>query len=254
MPGTKLTESVQRVFLVLEAFVPYSDRLRLPDVVERTGLPKVTAFRFLKTLVSLGYLAYDIKTRAYALTPKIVSLGLGALGAIELRQVAFPYLGELAAESNQNINLGVVDGTDIVYIEHFEKRRIPSSHVGVRLKLHISTGGKVALAFMDESVFRATMVEIVKEPNALSYAGPRGEKLIKQLKQIHKQGYALNDEEIDVSRIAVPIIGVKGTIEGVITMSVFKAEVSLKQLTGKYVPLLLQTAQRISFARGFEKK
>jgi DNA-binding IclR family transcriptional regulator len=40
-------------------------------------------------------------------------------------------------------------------------------------------------------------------------------------------------------------------VEGAINMPVFSVEVSLRELTERYLPLLLDTAKKISATRGF---
>jgi IclR family pca regulon transcriptional regulator len=258
MAGAKLAESVQRAFSVLEVFTPARPTMKLREVSDTTGLPKVTAFRFLKTLMSLGYIAHDPRTKTYSLTARVLSLGFTVLASIPLREVALPYLDDLSRVTQQNVNLGIIDGTDIVYIERIKRRRILNidNYVGTRLKLYETAIGKAAMAFMPDVDLQWTLSEILKDPHAISHIGPRGKKLLKELGDIRTGGYALNNEELikGLRSIAAPIRGAGGTSEGAINLPVFSAEVSLKELTERYLPLLLEAADRISAIRGFLKQ
>ena len=229
--------------------------MTLQQIVERTRLPKVTAFRLLKTWISLGYATHDRESKSYALSPRILSLGFPVLMSIPLREVALPYLHDLSRTTNQNVNLGIVDGAEIFYIERIKRKRILNidNYVGTRLKVCESSIGKAAIAFMRDSDLKTTLCEILKGPDADKRVGIRGENLLKELEGIRKKGYAVVNEELmkGLRSIAAPVLGADGTSEGAINLPVFSMEVSLKTLMEQYLPLLLETAGQISAARGF---
>ena len=254
----KLTESVERAFMILEAFSPETPRIALQQLSERIDLPKVTIFRYIRTLEGLGYIHRDPASKTYNLTPRVMLLGYTALASIDLREFALPYLQELSRLTSQNINLGIIDKTDVVYIECVKSRRrlhVPN-YVGSRLSIYRTSIGLALLAFLPEADLAPIIEMILKTPDARQYLGPKGKLLSEKLRKVRTDGYAVNDEQfISGSRgIAAPIFDERGEIEAAINMPVFSSEVSLNHLLSNYLPSLLDTAKRISEGRGYRKE
>jgi IclR family pca regulon transcriptional regulator len=252
--GNKLTESVRRVFSVLEAFSIMSPAMTLQQVANKVGLPKVTALRYLYTLTLLGYISREANPAFYRLSPRVLDLGFTVLGGMELRQVAMPYLEELARISDQNVSLGILEKTEIMYVERIRRRRIVNIYsIGSRVNSYRSSIGCALLAFLPEADLQSTVAEILnKQPDAAKHLGPKGKQLFKLLKQVRKNGYAVNNEQFipGMRGIGAPVLDARGAAEGAINIAVYSAEVSLTELIDRYVPLLLETARKISLVRG----
>jgi IclR family pca regulon transcriptional regulator len=253
--GSKLTDSVQRAFAILEAFTTATPRMTLQEVADKIKLPKVTTFRYLRTLTSLGYITRETDSNGYALSPKVLHLGFTALGGMELRQVARPYLEELSQKAGQNVGLGVIDKTEIVYVERIKRRRVINIEYGVGSRVSIcrTAIGRAVLAYMNEPEVLDIIDEVLsKEPEAEEYIGPEGKQLLQMLEVTRTQGYAANDEGYipSLRAIGAPVFNGAGSVEGAINMTVFCVEVSMARLIADYAPLLLDTARKISSARG----
>jgi IclR family pca regulon transcriptional regulator len=253
----KLTESVQRAFMILEAFSPDTPRIKLQQLSEKVYLPKVTIFRSIRTLEGLGYIHRDPASKTYNLTPRVMLLGYTALASIDLREFALPYLQELTRLTSQNVNLGIIDKTEVVYIECVKSRRrlhVPN-YVGSRLNIYRTSIGLALLAFMPAADLAPIVEMISKTPDAREYLGAKGKLLWEKLRKVRTDGYAVNDEQfIPGSRgIAAPIFDGRGEIEAAINMPVFSSEVTLEDLLDEYLPLLLETARKISEGRGYRK-
>jgi IclR family pca regulon transcriptional regulator len=257
MPSATLLNSLQRGLQVLEAFTPSFPRMRLHEVVNRTGLPKVTVLRFLRTLTALRYISYDSESRLYSLSPRVMSLGYTALSAMDAREAAIPFLEQLSEATGQNVNLGVLDGLEIVYVERIKKKQILNIdlQVGSRLSVYNSSIGQVILAFMDREQCRRIVTELLHNPEIAAVAGTRGELLYKKLDDVRARGYALNDESYvaGLRAIGAPVFDHKGVVDAGINIPVFAHMVSRNDLLQKYLPPLLETARRVSAARGFVK-
>ncbi len=256
MAGNSLFSVLERGFSILEAFSPSSPRLRLKDIVERTKLPKATVIRFLKGLLSLKYVTYDPLTGTYHLSPKVMSLGYVVLSSIDVREVALPILQELSDKTGQNVNLGILDGCEIVYIERIKKRQILNIelYVGSRLSAHNTSIGQVILAYMEDWKLAQILAEIKKKYSDNSLEVDL-ENLKERLKEIRAKGYAVNDESYvkGLRAIAAPIFNHEGVVDAAVNIPVFANLVTLDELLHNYLPSLLDAASRISRLRGYEK-
>lgn len=255
---TKSVNSLLKGLSVLEAFTPWKNRYTFKELVYTTGLPRTTTFRFLRTLVSREYITFDEKSNNYVMGPKVMSLGFTVLSSMDLRDVASPYLEKLAGESNQNVNLGILDGVDVVYIERIKKWQILDTnvHVGSRFESYRTAIGRAILAFLSEEKFSSVLSRSLKDAAVKRYIGEKGKNLMRILETVRKKGYAVNDEEFikGLRAIAAPIFNSYSEVEGAINLPVFTQMVNRHDLIERYVPMLLGTAEKISSARGFIKE
>ena len=152
---TDFIASLAKGLRVIEAFRAESPRLSIAEVAEATGLDRATARRCLLTLHELGYADYDGKF--FALTPRILRLGMGALAAMPLAQLVQPWLDQLSERIGQSTSVSILDGTEIVYLARAAQRRVMSIGLmpGSRLPAHCTSMGRVLLAALPEAQARA---------------------------------------------------------------------------------------------------
>jgi IclR family pca regulon transcriptional regulator len=253
----KLVESLRKGLEVMEAFSGGRARLRLQEVADLTGLPKATAYRILRTLVSLGYISYDQAAALYRLTPKVMALGFTALASLDLREAALPHLEAFSRQTGQNVNLGILDGCDVIYVERVKQ---PSTYdldlfVGSRLPAHASAMGRAILAYLPQAELDRVLRTMLAQPEVAEMVGPEGETLLGALAQVREQGYALNLEETFSGLMAAgaPVFDSRGLVEGAVNVAVFSQIVTREELVENLVPRLVETASRISAERGARK-
>ena len=91
----------------------------------------------------------------------MLDLGFSAINSMELRHVSAPHLQLLSDATGHTVNMAVLDGADIVYIERCqssrgERREIDLNlHVGSRLPAYCTSMGKVLLAFLPADELKA---------------------------------------------------------------------------------------------------
>jgi IclR family pca regulon transcriptional regulator len=78
------------------------------------------------------------------------------------------------------------------------------------------------------------------------------DRLVAELDQVRRQGYAINDEELaaGLRSTAAPIRDAEGKIVAAINVSVPSARVSREELESSLAPLVRSTAQEISRTLG----
>lgn len=251
----KTVESLKKGLELLEAFSAHSsDLLSLQEITEISGMPKATAYRFIQTLVSLDYLHYFPNSRAYRLGPKVMSLGFASLSAMDIGSVAQPYLEELSRRIDQNVNLGVLDGNEVVYIIRIKRRRILGIDlsVGSRLNAYNTAIGRMILAFEDVETVDAIIHTLCLNPEVEKEIGPDGTRLRETLTRIRECGYSLIDDEYitGLRSVAVPIFAGNGKIEASVNVPVFSQFCSTEKLLTEYLPQVREVADTISRLRG----
>jgi len=251
----KLVESVRKGLEVMEAFTSHKPRLRLQEVASMTGQPKATAYRLLRTLMSLGYVRYDQAAKQFYLGPRVMSLGFTVLSSLDLRELSRPYLEDLSNKTKQNVNLGILDRAEVIYVERIKKRRILNVDlfVGSRLPAHSSSIGQAILAFLPQDDLEAAIEVMLGDEVVSAEVGPNGVKLREKLAQVRDRGYAVNDQDtyIGLRAVAAPLFGKDGKVEGAVNVAAFSQLTSREELLQMHLPWLLTTVTSISRSRGF---
>ena len=198
MADIKFVTALKRGLDVLESFTMAEPRLTLRQITKKTGLPKATVYRLLQTLISLNYVVFDSDAKVYFPAPRVLSLGYVVISGMGFREAANPYLKELARLTDQNVNLGILDGTDVVYIDRIRKRVILhfDLHIGSRLSAWRSSIGRAILAYLGEEEFENVMKKLLKDVDTSKSLGSDGAYLVEKLERVRQIGYAVNDEEL----------------------------------------------------------
>jgi len=255
MTHWKFVNSLQRGLAILEAFTRERPKSNLNHLTQATNLPKTTVLRLLRTLASLEYVRYDTVSREYSLGPKVMSLGYATLAGIDLREVARPYLEDLSRLSGQNVNLAILDGIEAIHIERITRKRLISTDntIGTRVNTHSTAIGRAMLAFLGDDELKYALERLYDDPDNARHLHLGREQFRTLLKSVRRNGYAVSNEEyiMGIRAIGAPIFNASGRVEAAINMPVFSRSVSMKELTQRFAPMIVRTANDISACRGF---
>ncbi|OBJ69884.1 IclR family transcriptional regulator [Mycobacterium sp. 1274756.6] len=233
---------VARVALILGVFDEPGRRLRLDQVAGRTGLPRSSVHRILTQLLDAGLLQH--RSDGYGLAGGAGS-PLSAAGLVDharLRAAASLLLDRLHTDTGLVVQLGVLAGGDVVYLDKFSGGRalVPTA-VGGRTPAHASALGKTMLAQLPAEEVDAVLPVLAKKTKA-TIADPV--TLHQELARIRaRHGLAFDVEELAVGlcSVAAPIRSGAGEIAG---LSLTGA-VSIHRLH-RTAPFVMRAAAQIS--------
>lgn len=204
----RTTDSVARVVSVLELLAETPDGLGVSVVADALGVHKTTASRVLGTLAARGLLERDALTRRYRLGAGIVSLAGAAMTRLRVVSQARPELERLSALTSETVNLAILNGRHVVYVDQVTPRQavVMANWVGRRSPAHASSSGKVLLAFGDEQVREAVFshrLERLTPRTVTDRARLRG-----ILAKTRRQGYIRSTGELEegLVTIAAPVL------------------------------------------------
>src|SRR5215467_13227525 len=110
--GPDFIEALARGLDVLRCFGPGRPVMTLSEIASATGLARPTVRRILLTLGELGYTR--VSDRGYALTPRVLDLGMAYIGSLNMWDIARPHMRALVAQTNESTSMAQLDGCDIV--------------------------------------------------------------------------------------------------------------------------------------------
>jgi len=252
------SQSLERGLAILSAFRSGRPTLGVSELGRDIGLSRSTTHRYVATLTALGYLQQDARTKKYRLGPRVLDLGFSAMNSMELREVAAPHLRDLSDETGYTVNMAILDGLDIVYVERCRSAQAGQRdidlnlHVGARLPAYCTSLGKVLLAYLpaDEQAELVSRIDFTRRgPNTLTSRT----SLKAELERVRQSGFAINNEELayGLRSIAAPVLSHEGVAVAAINLAVHSSMVSMEDLVARLSPTLRQAAAEISAHLGY---
>lgn len=245
--GPDFIEALARGLDVIRAFGPNRRTMTLSEVATASGLARPTARRMLLTLEELGYVRAT--QGRFALTPRVLELGMAYIGSTSIWDIARPHMEKLVGYTNESSSLAQLDGSDIVYIARVAVPKIITLAVtiGTRFPALQTSLGKVLLA----NLLPEELEHVLAEPSRSGIAPlwkPEIAERDQVLCEVRTRGWSLTDEHLarGIRSIAAPVRDSCNHVLAALNVSVHAAETSIETLTEKYLPLLLQTAAAIS--------
>jgi IclR family transcriptional regulator, KDG regulon repressor len=199
--------AVLKVFAILQALSERSET-GISDLSMRLAMPKATVYRFLQTMMTLGYVRQEADSERYGLTMKAFELGTKALQYPELIDLAKHHMQMLADATGETVHLGTLIDSEIIYVHKVDSRHMLGmySRVGRRAPLHCTAIGKVLMAWehpqrreriLKGAEFQRFRDKTIVEPAAFSA----------ELERVKAQGFGEDREEFDdhIRCLGVPI-------------------------------------------------
>lgn len=198
---------LDRAFSILEVLARTRRALTLAELAEEGRLPKPTVHRILKSLRDLGYVEQVDRGGAYELTARLASLREHGRDAA-VREKARPFMTQLHAAFDETVNLGLLEGIFVRYVEVIETTQ-PLRWIvkpGARDSFRTTALGRAIVAHLPAEQ-QARLV--AKACTALPARGRRAARLAleQELAATRARGYALEEEETvaGVACLAVPL-------------------------------------------------
>lgn len=213
-------QSVRRALRALELISEHGE-LGVTELGRKLDVHKATASRLIATLAERGFVERDPISEKYRLGFGLISLAGAAVGGNDLVRAARPILDDLAERTHETVNLGVLSGESVVYIDQVTGTRsiVSVSWVGQRTPLHCTSNGKVLLAYATDAE-RERMLSM-----PLTRLTPRTitdlRKLRAQLAEVRARGYAQTLEELEegLNAVAAPVRGMSGDVIAALSVS-----------------------------------
>ncbi len=251
-----IIQAVSHALDLLEQFHGEVDELGVTELSKRLKLHKNNVFRLLATLESRGYIEQNKATENYRLGLKSLELGQTFIKQMGLLRQAKPILERLVGECNETSYVAIFKEGHVVYLDVVETDLTVRvvSRVGSRLPAHCTAAGKVHLAHMTEEEIQAVLPgKELKGYTSTTFTSR--EELAKELELIAEQGYAIDNEEMDlgVRCVAAPIRDYTRRIVGAVSLSGPSMRFTDERIEKDLVPLVIKAGEDLSTRLGFHK-
>ena len=223
-PGavTVQVQSLTRGLSLLEALARAEGGLTLTDLAQRVQLAPSTAHRLLATLEKMGYVYQGGELGRWYIGLQAFTVGSSFLANRDFVAQSHPYMRRLMEQSGETANLGILDGTDAVFIDQVQCREMMRTIVklGSRVPLHASGVGKAIFAALpDEQIDAILKVKGLPRITANTITSP--ETMWASIRVIRQRGWSFDDEEHALATrcVAAPIYNEHAEVLGAISLA-----------------------------------
>jgi IclR family transcriptional regulator, acetate operon repressor len=246
-------QSVGRAIRILELVAEHPDQLGVSELGRRIGVHKATASRLISTLAQAGLVERAPGTDTYRPGFGLVRLATTALADLDVVRQARPVLELLAEETQETVNLGVLEGREVVNVD-----QVAGSHavlnvnwVGKRTPLHCTSNGKVLLANMSEEEWSRILPLERRTPRTITDPSV----LTRQLRRAQTRGYAYTVEELEVglNAVAAPVRGPGGEVAAAVSVAGPAYRVT-KERIPELARAVIEAGAEISRRMGFAER
>lgn len=211
--GAYIIKPVYKTLQLLKTIGEAGHPLSLSEVCALTRLPKSTAFKYLRTLRECGFLSHDPVTDTYQVGIAVWQLGRLSGSVQVVRDSAAPLMRRLGERFDETVSLGVLDGTEVVYVEIVDSTRALQSRarLGGTEPAYASAVGQAVLAFLPANRWRG---HVPAQRAARS-------DLDDELSQTRKRGYAVDRGHggSGIVTLAAPVFDAGGAAVAAIGLS-----------------------------------
>lgn len=243
--------SIERAMKVLQEMnlQPYSS---IAHLHARTGLPKATLVRILKTLEDLGYVENDSRLGGYQVSALVTSLSSGFHKEPLVVEAGRPWAIAFTRKHQWPVSISLLD-RDAVVVRF---STVPDSsmspfHKTVNMRLPLLTRGMglayLAFAPKEEFDLIIEMLRRSKEPE--DSLARDTDKMNRLIEKVRRQGYASRAKHVEPKNsntIAVPIMNEVGRVVASFGLTYFTAALSEEEACERYVPVLKSTSAEIT--------
>lgn len=246
-------QSVDRAMDLLEALAFASEPIRLTDLAAQLGLHKSTVHRLAATLERRGYVEQDPQTGRYRMGLRLVEVGGAALSTLSVAKVGRPIMERLARQVGETVNIAVLQGTEVLYVDKVETDQSlirMSVQIGKRSPVYCTAVGKVILAHNPELVPACLQGLQMRRLTPHTITTP--EQFYEHLRHVANVSYAMDDEEHELGLrcVAVPVRDYMGRVVAALSVSGTTVRINRDRLT-QLIPLLQGAGREISARMGY---
>jgi DNA-binding IclR family transcriptional regulator len=244
---------LDRALAALDVLAARTTECSLVEICTTLKLHKSTAHRLMMVLEQHRLVEKNPETGRYRLGLKLFEFGSKAIGAIDLRRQARPYLDRLQRELGETVFFCLLDDGQVLYLEKIESQQSvrTACTVGSRAPAYCTAVGKAMLAELTDT----EVSEIVRRsglkaftPNTIT----TGTALKTELRAVRARGYAIDNEEKEpgLRCVSAPVRNDSGKLLAALSVSGPAFRVT-KERVPEIAKAVMQAAAELSNELGY---
>ncbi|MEK1930714.1 MAG: IclR family transcriptional regulator [Pararhizobium sp.] len=247
-------QSIEVGAKLLNVLVDEEEPMMLKDLARLAGIAPAQAHAYLVSYRKMGLIEQEESAGRYRLGPLALELGITRMRTVDPMHLAREAAVELSARSGLNVALVVWGsfGPTVIQIEESGSQLNMNTKVGTVYSLTSTASGRVFAAFMPEALIReAIRIEKKEESGSARVGKPRFLSRT-EMETIRANGYSTIEAPPvpGINALSSPVFDHIGQMQCAITLIGLETVMSVAP-DSPYIPMLLETTQRLSFQLGY---
>lgn len=246
--------AIEKSLNIIEAILYHKDEISIVDLAKATGQSLSTTHRICSILVRRGYLYQKETGEKYSLGYKFLLFNNIANTSINIKNVAFPFMKELAGKISETVVLAILDRFEPVDILSVVPDTIlkATQELGTKSPFYCTAVGKVFIAYMPnefkERIINSRELSAYTDKTIIDI-----DRLKAEIAIVRIEGIAYDDEEyvVGLNSVAAPIMGENGDV--IASVYYWGPAIRVNHLKMRqFGPLIKDCALAISTALGYQ--
>ncbi len=245
------SSTLEKGLIILNLFDRDHPSRSLSEISRITGINKTSVYRFVNTLVQMGYLRKSENNRLIRLGPKAFVMGHHFFHGFDILQSVKPIIDKTFLDHKVSIDSALLHGHMLISLYRREMPNLIYFRLPLLMEdLYARAMGKAVLANLEPKEVESLLANIkIKKltPNTLTGK----QKIIKEVKITRNRGYSINNEEYVEGLICIgaPIVNYRdNAIVGAVSLDFPTSEYSLDTIQKEYPGVLTKLASEVSEA------
>lgn len=254
-PSRRTLSSVRNAARLLKAFSAREPELGVTELAQRLEIGKSSVHRLLATLCSEGLIEQNTATGRYRLGLAVHDLGGAVSAGSTMHAAVLLPMSDLRTRTGETVQLGVLDGREVVYVERLENPNALRAHIddGRRIGAHATGAGKCLLAYLPPNQLDR-LLDGWELPRFTPHTLTSPAALRRDLLKTRRRGYAINlqESELGTFSVAAPIRDTAGRV--VAALAVIGPAHRLEPSLGETVRTVVEAAAMASRRLGWRSR
>lgn len=241
--------TLEKGLIILNLFDRDHTSRRLSEISKITGINKTSVYRFVNTLVRLGYLRKSENNSLLRLGPKSFVLGHSFFHGFDILQSVKPIIERTFLETSISIDSAMLHENTLISLY----RREAANLIFLRLPLvmddlHARAMGKAIMANMPDDEM-ATLLSTLSFKRLTPNTITGRDVLVRDIKLSRERGYSINNEEYVKGLISIgaPLFNFNtNKVRGAVSLDFPASEHSLESIESGHTGTLTKLANELS--------
>lgn len=248
-PDQYFSKTLEKGLRVISLFNQGRPNLSQTEISQLTGINMTSTFRFVNTLVRLGYLRKDRETKRLMPGTKIIALAINILRCSDFIQTVKPMVDEFHERHNVTVDVALIDEESMLILYRREAQETLTYRLStMHREIHSTSLGKAYLALLPPEELEQALKSI-KLVRRTPQTIVSKKELVRELEATRQRGYARSNEEYvpGLITLGAPLINPDGQHPvGSISFDFSTAQQSMESVEKAYAHLIIKLAQELS--------
>ncbi|QDG94288.1 IclR family transcriptional regulator (plasmid) [Rhizobium sp. NIBRBAC000502774] len=219
-------QALDAALVVLKSLAGFDGPVALVDIARTVSMPPSKVHRYLASFIHAGFVRQAERSGRYELGPISATLGIAALGRIDIVNQASERLSDLAEQTGMTVLLTVWgnQGATVIRWCRAPSPMVTSFGLGSTLPLLTSSSGRAFLAYLPRTVIAARLRLEIERAMEAGLSWPDLDlteaSIDRLIVSIRKDGFAYVDGKYvpGLRAVAAPILNWQGEAEAAVTL------------------------------------